>query len=236
MKVLLTIACALGLLGLALESQAQDGFTSMFNGKDLTGWEGSPELWSVREGAITGQTTREKPARQNTFLIWTNEQPADFEMRCLFKLTVNNDAGFANSGIQYRSRIVKPSYWVVAGYQADMEAGPNLTGNLYEEKGRLVLAGRGQKVIIHADGKKEVVGSLGSAEDLEKEIRKGDWNEYIIIAKGNHLQHFINGKQMIDAIDEQTGKAAAAGVIALQLHDSQPMTVQFKDLRIKIWH
>ncbi len=57
----------------------------MFNGTDLTGWEGSPELWSVRDGAITGQTTKENPAKENTFLIWTNGQPGDFEMRCSFQ-------------------------------------------------------------------------------------------------------------------------------------------------------
>jgi len=209
----------------------------MFNGKDLTGWDGSPDLWSVRDGAITGQTTGEKPAKENTFLVWTNGQPADFEMRCSFRIEANNSAGFANSGVQFRSKVVKPAYWVVAGYQADMEAGPNYTGGLYEEKMRGILASRGQKVLIHADGSKEVTGSLGSAADLENEIHKGAWNDYVIIAKGNHLQQFINGKEMIDVVDEQTGKAAASGVIALQLHAGQPgkceMTVQFKDLRIK---
>jgi hypothetical protein len=106
----------------------------MFNGTDLTGWDGSPDLWSVRDGVITGQTTLKNPAKENTFLIWTNGQPGDFEMRCSFKIAANNDAGFANSGVQFRSKVVKPSYWVVAGYQADMEAGPNYTGGLYEEK------------------------------------------------------------------------------------------------------
>jgi type 1 glutamine amidotransferase len=238
MKKLLTVICLLGLLAPAFCSAAEEGFTDMFNGKDLTGWDGSAALWSVRDGAITGETTREKPAKENTFLIWTNGQPGDFEMRCSFRIVANNDVGFANSGVQFRSKVVKPSYWVVAGYQADMEAGPNYTGGLYEEKMRGILASRGQKVLIHADGTKEVTGSLGSAEDLESEIHKGEWNAYVIIAKGNHLQQFINGKQMIDVVDEQKEVAATAGVIALQLHAGQPgkceMTVQFKDLRIKV--
>ena len=210
-----------------------DGFTSMFNGKDLTGWDGVMELWSVKDGAIVGQTTPENPAKENSFLVWTNGQPADFEMRCSFKITANNDVPFANSGVQYRSKVVKPSYWVVAGYQADMEVGPNYTGGLYEEKGRGILAKRGQKVLIHADGKLEVVGSLGDFAQLEDEVHKGDWNEYVIIAQGNHLEQFINGKEMIDVVDEQTEKAATSGVIALQLHAGKPMTVEFKDLRIK---
>jgi hypothetical protein len=155
-------------------------------------------------------------------------------MRCSFRIVANNDVGFANSGVQFRSKVVKPSYWVVSGYQADMEAGPNYTGGLYEEKARGILASRGQKILIHADGSKEVTGSLGSAADLENEIHKGDWNEYVIIAKGNHLQQFINGKEMIDVIDKQSDKAATTGIIALQLHAGQPMLVQFKDLRIKV--
>jgi type 1 glutamine amidotransferase len=238
MKRVSTVVWALAWLVPAFCASAEEGFTSMFNGKDLTGWDGSPDLWSVRDGVITGQTTPEHPAKENTFLIWTNGQPGDFEMRCSFRIEANNSAGFANSGVQFRSKVVKPSYWVVAGYQADMEAGPNYTGGLYEEKMRGILASRGQKVLIHSDGSKEVTGSLGSAADLENEIHKGDWNDYVIIAKGNHLQQFINGKEMIDVVDEQTDKAATSGIIALQLHAGQPgkceMTVQFKDLRIKV--
>jgi type 1 glutamine amidotransferase len=233
MKRVLTTVCVLGILAPVFRCAAEEGFTDMFNGKDLTGWSGNPELWSVRDGVITGQTTKEKPAAENTFLIWTNGQPGDFEMRCSFRIEANNSVGFANSGVQYRSKVVKPSYWVVAGYQADMEAGPNYTGGLYEEKGRGILASRGQKILIHSDGKLEVTGSLGDAADLQKEIHNGDWNEYVIIAKGNHLQQFINGKQMIDVVDEQSDRAATTGIIALQLHAGQPMTVQFKDLRIK---
>jgi hypothetical protein len=213
--------------------KAEEGFTSMFDGKDLTGWDGSPDLWSVQDGAIVGKTTPENPAHENTFLIWTNGQPSDFEMRCSFKITAHNAKSFANSGVQYRSKVVKPSYWVVAGYQADMEVGKNYTGGLYEEKGRGILAKRGDKVLIHSDGRKEVVGKVGDFDALQDDIKDGDWNEYVIIAKGNHLEQFINGKEMIDVTDEQTSKAATSGVIALQLHAGGAMTVEFKDLRIK---
>src|SRR5271155_1886220 len=98
MKKLLTMVCALGLLTPLFCGAVEEGFTSMFNGKDLTGWDGSPDLWSVRDGAITGKTTREHPAKENTFLVWKDAEPGDFEMRCSFRLEANNDAGFANSG------------------------------------------------------------------------------------------------------------------------------------------
>ena len=88
-------------LGAALMAQtglvtaAEEGFDTIFNGKDLTGWEGNPKLWSVKDGAITGQTTAENPTKGNTFLIWTNGTVADFELRCSFKLTPGDDKGLS---------------------------------------------------------------------------------------------------------------------------------------------
>ena len=214
--------------------RAEDkGFKSLFNGKDLSGWDGNKEFWSVQEGVITGQTTPEHAVKQNTFLVWTNGTVGDFELRCSYKIVPNNNAGFANSGIQYRSKVLDPGYFVVGGYQADMEAGKKYSGILYEERGRGILAERGQKVVIHADGKKEVVGSLGKSEEIQAGIKEKDWNEYVVIAKGNHLQHFINGKPTIDLVDEQEAAAAKSGVLALQIHKGEPMTIQFKNLRIK---
>ena len=209
------------------------GFHAIFNGKDLTGWDGNPKLWSVKGGAITGQTTVENPAKGNTFLIWTNGTVGDFELRCSFRLVPGDSKGFANSGIQYRSKVVDPSYWVVGGYQADMEAGPNYTGILYEERFRGIMALRGEKVVWTADDKKQVVGSVGSAADIEGSLKKGDWNDYVIIAKGNHLQQFVNGKQTIDVTDECEAKRAVSGILALQLHAGSPMTAQFKNIRLK---
>ena len=212
---------------------AEPGFTRLFNGKDLTGWEGNPRLWSVKDGAITGQTTAQNPAKGNTFLIWTNGTVADFELRCSFRLVPGDSQGFANSGIQYRSKVVNPANWVVHGYQADMEAGPTYTGILYEEGLRGVLAERGQKVVLDKDGKKEVVGSVGNASEIEASSKKGDWNDYVVIAQGNHLQQFVNGKQTIDVVDEDAAKRALNGVLALQLHAGSPMMVQFRNIRLK---
>jgi Domain of Unknown Function (DUF1080) len=223
-------------------SKTEKGFKKMFDGKDLKGWDGSPDLWSVKEGVITGQTTKEHPALENTFLIWTNGTPGDFEMRCSFKLVPGDEAGFANSGVQYRSRQVpstkthKLEYWVVSGYQADMEAGPNYTGILYEEKARGIVAKRGEKVVISPEGKLNVVGSVGTEAEIEGSVKKGDWNDYIIIAKGNHLVQIVNGHTTVDVTDEDTttpSRSPRSGIIALQIHAGHPMMCQFKNLRIK---
>ena len=131
--IILTAATLLVGVSLATCSLAgDDGFLSLFNGKDLDGWEGNPRLWRVEDGAITGQTTPDNPTKGNTFLIWRNGTVDDFELRLKYRI----DGG--NSGVQYRSKEVDP--WVIAGYQADIDATGKFTGILYEEKGRGILA------------------------------------------------------------------------------------------------
>ncbi len=220
------------------------GEKQLFNGKDLTGWKGFTELWSVKDGAITGQTQPDaaNPGKStlkgNTFLIWEGEV-GDFELTLKYKITDKDGqgAGFGNSGIQYRSKVVNPEGHVVAGYQADFEIGKTYSGILYEEKGRGILAKRGEKVVIKQgdDAKKpkiEKVGEVGKSDEIQAGIKQADWNEYRVVAKGNHLQHFINGKQTVDVTDE-TAEGAKKGVLALQIHAGAPFTVQFKDIVLK---
>ena len=198
---------------------AHAGEKNLFNGKDLTGWKGQPEFWSVRDGAITGRTTTEMPVKENTFLIWEGEV-GDFELHFKYKIVdaAGKAGGFGNSGVQYRSKVVKPEYSVLSGYQADFEVGKTYSGILYEEKGRGILAKRGEKVVIHEGEaankpKIEVTGEVGKSEEIQAAIHPADWNEYVVIAKGGHLQHFINGKQTVDVTDE-TAVGAKTGCSA----------------------
>lgn len=218
-------------------AENETGFQPLFNGRDLTGWTGDPKLWSVQNGVIVGQTTAGSPIKENTFLIWTNGVTADFELRLEYKITANNSQGFANSGVQYRSQVLNATNWTVGGYQADLEAGPNYSGILYDERGgpgsRGIMAGRGEKVVWDAAGKKQTVGSVGNAAAIQAAIKSDDWNTYVIIAKGNHLQHFINGQLTVAVTDECDRKALKSGVLALQLHVGPPMTVQFRAIRLK---
>jgi uncharacterized protein (TIGR03067 family) len=238
MKTLLGFIISAALASACLAAD-EAGFKPLFNGKDLTGWEGRPEHWSVEDGAITGKTTKEHPAKGNNFLIWRpdgkNGTVSDFELRLSYKIVPNNDKGFGNSGIQYRSKDF--GNFVVGGYQADFEAGKTYSGILYEERMDGILAQRGQKTVVKTvDGKAkvEVVGKLGDSKEIQSKIKDQDWNDYVVIAKGNHFQHFINGVQTVDVTDEREApKGAKEGVLALQLHAGEPMTVQFKDIRIK---
>ena len=201
-------------------------FQSLFNGQDLAGWQGDPTIWSVEEGAITGQTTADHPLEQNTFLVWTGGQVDDFELRLEYRLQGGN------SGIQYRSRVLDQQKHIVGGYQADMEAGPKYTGILYEERGRGILAKRGERTTIDAQGKRQVE-KFGDAAELQKVIHPHDWNHYVVIAKGPRLRHFINGQLMSETIDQDKKARAASGVLALQIHKGPPMKVQFRNIRLR---
>ena len=204
---------------------ANDGAQQLFNGKDLSGWDGDHKFWSVEDGAITGRTTPENPTKKNTFLIWKDGKVGDFELRLQFKIIGGN------SGVQYRSEHLGD--YVVKGYQADIVDDGPYTGILYEEKGRGILANRGEKVVIPPGEKPKVAESLGKPKELGAAVRKGDWNEYVITARGNQLVHEINGVKMSQATDEDPQKRAMEGILALQIHTGPPMTVQFKDIRLK---
>lgn len=247
MKTLLLSLAAFSAASLTA-SAADAGFKSIFNGKDLSGWEGLSQYWSVRDGAITGQTRDDKlPA--NTFLVYKGGQPANFELRMKFKLTAENDKGQANSGVQYRSKVTDAATFVVGGYQADIDNGRYI-GMLYEERGRGILMQPGQKIRISppaasaggADAKKgkakqkaavETVATVTTPEQLAAAYKMGEWSELRIVAQGNHLQHYVNGKLTADVTDADPAAAAKSGVIALQLHRGPPMTIQFKDVQLK---
>lgn len=221
-----------GICAVALQASLvwadEPGFKPIFDGKTLNGWDGAPGLWRVEDGAITGQTTPDKPLKSNTFLIWNGGKPADFELKAEFRMP---NPGFANSGIQYRSW-KGPEPWRVFGYQADMEGGDNYTGICYGEGYRGILAQRGEKVVIGTDHKPQVVARFGDRAELGKVVKKQDWNEYHIIARGNHLIQKINGQVTCEVIDEDT-EARKDGIIALQMHVGDPMKVQFRNIRIK---
>jgi hypothetical protein len=219
----LVLILSLNSLAVVWAAEPEPGFTSMFNGQDLAGWEGKPGWWRVEQGAITSESTPEKPCPTAHYLMWRGGKPADFELRLEYRLVGGN------SGIQFRSREL-PN-WDTSGYQADMEAGDQWTGCLFEHT-RGGVSMRGQKVVIDKDGKKQVT-AIGDPKELLKKVRKNDWNSYRILARGGEITLEINGTVMCQAIDQQAGVAARDGVIALQMHPGPPMKVQFRNLRIK---
>jgi hypothetical protein len=224
----LRILFAAALLGITttttVAGEPEEGFQSMFNGKDLTGWEGKPGWWRVEDGAITAESTKEKPCRKCNYLLWRGGRPGNFEMRLQYKIIGGN------SGIQFRSREVGD--FDTNGYQADLEAGDTWSGALFQH-GRGGVALRGNKVTIDADGTRHEEKFAASA-DLQEKIKKHDWNDYRIVADGSRVLLEINGVRMAEVTDNDAEKACQKGVIGLQVHPGPPMKVQFRNLRIKL--
>jgi hypothetical protein len=153
-------------------SEKSAGFQLLFNGRDLTGWEGDPDIWSVRDGLIIGSTEK-KDLEANTFLI-TKKSYGDFHLKAEIKLRNHN------SGIQFRSQALDD--YVVTGYQADAAEG-NWWGSLYGEK-----TGRG--VIVN--------GWQGKGEKVVKD----GWNSYEIICKGRRITIKLNGMVTVELDDD----------------------------------
>lgn len=195
------------------------GFTAIFNGRDLTGWAGGSEYWSVEDGCLTG--VADGKLTYNRFITWKDGKVKNFELRVKVKVTPEG-----NSGIQYRGQ-ERPGLgdWVVTGYQCDVvPKRDDYNGMLYEERGRRILAHTGEKVIIAADGQPWVVGKL----PVQK-FPGGEWHDYRVLVQGNHHQHWIDGVQTVDVIDLDEKGRALEGVIAVQVHVGPPMKIQYKD-------
>ena len=211
------------LLSLVTLTAAADDAISLFNGKDLTGWAGKDGFWSVKDGAIFGQTTPDNPTQGNTFLVWQGGEVEDFIFTTKVRFSGNN------SGVQYRSELVgDPTAFVVKGYQADLHPKQEYFGMLYAEKWRGIVAKRFERVVVGDDGKPQVVGDVG---DKTQQLVDSEWNELKIIAVGNRQIHQVNGVTTMDLTDNHP-EAKRSGILALQLHAGPPMKVEFKDLTL----
>ncbi len=232
LRSILTLTIALSFFAVPLSGQEKtdtknDGYQQLFDGKSLEGWSGNKKIWSVQDGAITGETTKDNRIKANTFLIWQGKPLEDFELKLKFRISGNR----ANSGIQFRS--VDKGNHVVGGYQADIDITGRFIGILYEERGRGILAQRGKKVERSAEGKSKVVGTTMDEKKFKEKVDPKKWCEFTIIARGNHIVQKINGITTVDFTDNETKKAASKGILALQCHVGPPMKIQFKDIRLK---
>ena len=214
------------------DEEKAEGFVAIFNGKDLTNWEGHPDIWKVENGAIVGQTAAEGSTKltYNQFIVWKGGEVDDFVLR--FDIKCSNPG---NSGMQYRSWMntdpAKP--FSVSGYQADFDGGHAYSGILYGEGFRGILCHRGQETVIGDDSKPKEVRRFAENEALKKEIKVEDWNAYEVTAKGFTFTNKINGHVMSICTDEDKAKRKESGILAIQAHTGPPMKVEVKNIRIK---
>ncbi|MDF1824989.1 MAG: DUF1080 domain-containing protein [Verrucomicrobiales bacterium] len=204
-------------------TQAEDGFESLFNGKDLTGWDGNPKFWAVEDGAITGRTKSPEDLEYNQFLIYRGGEVENFELRAKIRVTGNN------SGIQYRSKeMPEIGKWSIGGYQCDVHPAAENNAMLYHERGRGIIAKNGQTVAVDPEGRKWL-----TAERDAVAVDTAEWNEYTIIAKGNHVTHLLNGEVTAVVHDYDKEGRCLSGLLAIQVHRGPAMEVQVKDIRLK---
>ena len=238
MKVLLLlIASSLPLAAMPVSAQAPpvsastedaakpgpDGMVTLFNGRDLTGWKGDPQYWSVQDGALTGVT--DGTLKMNRFITWTGGRVRNFDLTVKVKVTAGG-----NSGLQYRSVMVpETGPDILKGYQCDVVANPSeYNGMLYEEKGRRILCYSGQKVIVAPDGQPWITGMM----PVQK-FAPDEWHEFRVRVLANHHQHWIDGYMTADVIDLDEKGRALEGVFGTQVHVGPPMRIQYKDFKMK---
>jgi quinoprotein glucose dehydrogenase len=182
-----------------------EGWIPLFNGKNLDGWDGDPQVWRVEKGYISGKADK---IAKNTFLIHGHKF-GDFELEA--KVQLFRGGTFPNSGIQYRSVVADPKLWIVHGYQADI--GETFWGLLYDEKGR---------------------GRLTPPRDeVQRAIKTDDWNLYVVRARGTKVSHTINGVDCGEFEDLDVKARRLEGIIAFQYHAPGQFEVRFKDVRIR---
>jgi hypothetical protein len=212
----------------AFKAPKQAGFVKIFDGKTLNGWDADTAFWRVEKGEVIGEVVPGHVPKANTFLIWKGGQPADFEFKAEYKISPEG-----NSGIQYRSEELKDIRYALKGYQADIDGADVYTGQNYEERGRGFLAMRGQKALLKAGEKPTITGSVGNSDELKAFIKQGDWNEIRIVAKGNKMQHYINGHLMSETVDEDAAARKSSGVLGMQVHVMPKMKVEYRNIYIK---
>jgi putative membrane-bound dehydrogenase-like protein len=203
---------------------------SLFDGSTLDGWEGDPEHWRVEGGAIVGEIPAGATLRKNTWLVWKAGTLEDFDLRVKVKLT---GAAAANSGIQFRCQVDGIEH--VSGYQADLDQGATWLGRIYDEHGRALLVERGSRVLIRKDGTRRVQ-TFAPANQYAVLFREKDWNDYRIVAIGDHIAVYINGTLFSELKDQQEGERDLSGSLAVQLHSGPETRVEFRDFQLERLH
>ncbi len=226
MKVQYFLISAILFVAAGAEETADD-FVSIFDGT-LKNWDGDPVYWSAEDGILVGEVRPDTLLKRNSFIIWRGGEVRDFELKLEYRVSAEG-----NSGINYRSIEAPGLRWAMEGYQADIDGHDNWSGQNYEERGRTFLAYRGQSVTLRPEAKPEVLKELGDRAELQKRVRKNDWNQVHIVARGNHLQHFTNGILMSEVHDEDPEKRRLNGLIGVQVHVGPPMKIEFRKILLK---
>jgi len=213
-----------------VRSPDREGLVRIFDGHSLNGWHAVPadsaSDWSVRDGMIVGRGS----AQRLVYLVWRDEQLADFELRLQYRLP-----GKGNTGIEIRARPDPSGKRPFEGYHADLGhvgIGPHILGawDFHFARRTEYPCPRGTRLTIDQQGRAHagpIPDALSAAD-----VRPHQWNHVRVVARGNHFQFYINGKLASEFTDNAREGRLDRGAIGLQIHD-KGMVVQFKDIWLK---
>jgi len=229
MKQRFTTISTLLILGAFIATAAhhkKDGFVKLFNGENFEGWTGDVRWFRIEDGAIVAGSLKEKSIIGNRFLS-TLKDYYNFELTAKVKLRPMYADKKCNGGIQFRSIPWEGKYGMheMYGFQADI--GTGVWGTLYDESRR--------NKFLNPEYKGWEFGNLHPlTEKLDKILNKGDWNDYRLLAKDNHIQIWVNGEKITDYIEKDPDIAKVAGKIAVQIHSAPyPQEILYKEIYIK---
>jgi hypothetical protein len=185
------------------------GRVAIFNGRTFAGWEGETNrTWRIENGAFVGGSLQAQ-VPQNEFLA-TSRSYSNFVLRLQFKLV--GTEGFINAGVQFRSERAKNPKNEMSGYQADL--GEGYYGALYDESRR-------NKVLL-----------APNPAHVQRALKPGGWNEYVIRCEGPRIRTWINDVPMID-YTEADPAIPQHGVIGLQIHGGGKAEASYRDITVE---
>jgi hypothetical protein len=228
------------------------GWTSLFDGNSLSGWDGDQDFWHVEDGAIVAESTCEKPSG-TIYLVWQGGEAADFEL----KLEMKGEGAEINSGVQYRGAITDANHrrgdaprresgtcpsgaargtvpaaaveakWDMLGPQFDFDGRNRYTGQFYEQAtGRGIIAWRGQVVRTEEKKRPRLLATLGGRDELARYIHADGWNELHLIARGNTMTHIVNGHVMAIVIDDDATIFRKSGLIGFEIEGTGKIRIR----------
>ena len=228
---------------LAAPALADDGFVSLFNGKDFTGWtlpEGDNGHWKVVDGVIDYDGSSEAPGKDKN--VWTEKEYGDFVLRCEWRI---KETPYLNPRIPVLrfdgTHKLGPDGNPIAITMPDSDSGiflraaPKAQVNIW-----CWPCGSGEVYGYRMDKKMPPEVRAGVTPKLNADNDVGQWNTFEITLKGSRLSVVLNGKQVLENAD--LPGLPASGKLALQHHGgknaagewiSPPALVQFRNISIK---
>ncbi len=206
----LVVSCCVAVVNADKTRSLEKGFTRIFDGKTLKGWEGNEKMFRVEDGAIVAGSLKQK-IPNNEFLC-SEKTYSNFDLRLQARLVGEG----TNAGIQFRSKRI-PNHHEVIGFQADigvMRGDELIWGALYDESRR-------RKFLV-----------VGDQDKLKKAVKTDDWNNFVIRCEGQHIRIYVNDLLVSD-YTEKDKDIAASGIIGLQIHSGPPAEASYRNIRIK---